>query len=89
MKNLLIFLIIGSIIALAGVYFELWTIPKLEKFPTIGRQAEDVKSSRERSAQERINKDMDDAPPSGPFGVDRSKSERVKQLEDSRKQLEK
>jgi len=87
MKNLISFLIMGSLVALGGVYFELWKIPQLENFPTISRQTEKEKPSMEDAARKRLNQDYDQAPPGGPLAPNNPNTARAKQLQDARNQL--
>ena len=87
MKNLITFLIMGSLVALGGVYFELWKIPQLASFPTISRQTEKEKPSMENAARKRLNQESDQAPPGGPLAPNNPNSARAKQLQDARNQL--
>ena len=87
MKNLITFLIIGSLVALGGVYFELWKIPQFENFPTISRQTEKEKPSMQNAAQKQLNQDSDQAPPGGPLAPNNPNSARATQLQDARNQL--
>ena len=87
MKNLITVLLIGSLVALGGVYFELWKIPQLKNFPTISRQTEKEKPSMEDAARKRLDQDSDQAPPGGPLAPDNPNTARAKQLQDARNQL--
>jgi hypothetical protein len=87
MKNLITFFIIAPLVALGGVYFELWKIPQLENLPTISRQTEKEKPSMEDAARKRLNQDSDEAPPGGPLAPNNPNTARAKQLQDARNQL--
>lgn len=87
MKGLFKLILIGVLIALGGAFFELWRIPRLEKFPTISRFSNGEKPTWENTAKKWISQNPDKAPPGGPLAPKEEESARAKQLRKARDEL--
>lgn len=85
MKTFFFLLVIGAVLALGGAFFEMWTIPRLERMPTISDYA-----TRSRDIQERAERELGlgpgDQPKGGPFAP-AAPSTRQRQFNDARSQL--
>ena len=53
MKTLFILVLVGGVVALGGVFFGAWTIPGLEKFPTVESIGESRAGSLQGEAERR------------------------------------
>lgn len=85
MKNIILFLIFGAVLALAGAFFEMWTIPRLEKMPTISDYATRSRDLEQR-AEEQMGLGPGERPPGGPLAP--PTTARQGQLNHARSQLE-
>jgi hypothetical protein len=64
MKTLVILVLLGVVVALGGIFFEAWTIPGLEKFPTAKRLGMSRAESLQREAERRYGGEGElEAPP--------------------------
>lgn len=64
MKTLVIVILLGGLAAVGGVFFGAWTIPGLEKFPTVDRLGTSRAEAVQSEAERRYHGGPEAAPPS-------------------------
>jgi len=89
MKTFVILVLLGSVAALGGVFFGAWTIPGLERFPTVESLGKSRAGALQSEAERRYFGDEDAKPPSR-WGTNSGGSlgTRAEQVKDSEANLE-
>ena len=88
MKTLVIVIVLGGLAAVGGVFFGAWTIPGLEKFPTVESLGKSRAGAVESAAERRLSGEGE-APAAPRWGSNEggSMGTRAQQVKDSEASL--